>query len=228
LRIVHKDPKLLQLVNDMNFKAAIFDMNGTILSDEDEYGLAFRKVLEGLRVKVSTSYPHEAGIGVEANWSIFLTKYKIKTTKTTQELAAETQKEYTKLIPKVTLKEGFLDYVVKLKNDKIIIGLATSNTWSIVEKIFNKFNIEKYFQVVTTCEELARNKPDPEIFIKTAEKLQVKQEECVVFEDSVAGIKGAKLAGMKTVGMARDEVYKKKLKEADIIINNYLEAEEII
>lgn len=212
----------------MNFKAAIFDMNGTILSDEDEYGLAFKRVLERLGVKVEVDYPHEAGIGVEENWSIFLVKYKIKTTKTTQQLAVETQQEYTKLIPKVTLKEGFLDYVGKLKNDGIVIGLATSNTWSIVEKIFNKFNIEKYFQAVTTCEELIRNKPDPEIFIKTAEKLQIEQEECVVFEDSAAGIKGARLAGMKTVGIARDKAYEKKLKEADIIINNYLETEEII
>ena len=212
----------------MNFKAAIFDMNGTILSDEDEYGLAFKKVLERLGVKVSLNYPHEAGIGVEENWSILLDKYKIKTTKTTQELAAETQEEYTKLIPNVTLREGFLNYVDILKNEGVVIGLATSNTWSIVEKIFNKFDIERYFQAVTTCEELVKNKPNPEIFIKTAEKLQVEREERVVFEDSVAGIKGARLAGMKTVGVARDEAYKKKLKEADIIIDNYLETKEII
>ena len=212
MRTAHKDLGLLQLFNIMNFKAAIFDMNGTILSDEDEYGLAFRKVLKRMGAKVTLDYPHEAGIGVEENWSNLLVKYKIKTTKTTQQLVSETQEEYTKLIPKVTLKEGFMDYVKKLKSEGTVIGLATSNTRSIVEKIFNKFNIERYFQAVTTCEEVVNNKPDPEIFIKTAEKLQVEREECVVFEDSVAGIKGAKLAGMRTIGIARDEKYKKKLK----------------
>ena len=77
MRTAHKDLGLLQLFNIMNFKAAIFDMNGTILSDEDEYGLAFRKVLKRMGAKVTLDYPHEAGIGVEENWSNLLVKYKI-------------------------------------------------------------------------------------------------------------------------------------------------------
>ncbi|MFC1710256.1 HAD family hydrolase [Patescibacteria group bacterium] len=209
----------------MNYKAAIFDMNGTILSDEDEYGLAFNKVLKRLGAEVKLDYPHESGIGVEENWTMLLGNYNIKTNKTTQQLAVETQEEYSKLIPKVTLKKGFHSFAQKLSKKGIVMGLATSNTWSVVEKIFKKFDIEKYFQVVTTCEELVKNKPDPEIFIKTAEKLQTERGDCIVFEDSVAGIKGAKTAGMKTVGIARDKKYEGILKEvgADFVIYNYLE-----
>ena len=201
--------------------AVIFDLNGTVLSDEDEYGLAFKRVLTRLGAKVDSDYPHTAGIGVEENWPPLLKKYNIKTQKTSLKLARETQEEYIKQIPGVDLRDGFESFVSKLRDDKIFTALATSNNWSVVNILFQKLDLEKYFDVVTTREEVLFSKPDPETFLKTAQKLQVEPEECVVFEDSTAGIFAAKSAGMKTVGVARDESYAKMLKDADLVIYNY-------
>ena len=65
--------------------AVIFDLNGTVLSDEDEYGLAFKRVLETLGAEVESDQPHVSGIGVEENWPKLLKEYGVKTKKTTKD-----------------------------------------------------------------------------------------------------------------------------------------------
>jgi beta-phosphoglucomutase len=201
--------------------AVIFDLNGTVLSDEDEYGLAFKRVLESLGADVESDQPHVSGIGVEENWPELLKKYKVKTDKSAKELAVETQNEYRKQIADVTVRDGFEEFVQSLKDDGVPTALATSNTWGMVDEVFQKLDIEKYFDVITTREEVIFTKPDPEIFRITAQKLQADSTRCVVFEDSEAGIKAAKKAGMKTVGVAQNKEHAKSLKDANLVIFDY-------
>ena len=77
----------------MKLSAVIFDLDGTVVADEDEYGEAFARVLKKLGVIVDSEYPHVGGIGVRENWPIFIKKYNIKTDKTIEELTLLTQKE---------------------------------------------------------------------------------------------------------------------------------------
>jgi beta-phosphoglucomutase len=207
----------------MNIRAVIFDMNGTVLADEDEYGTAFREVLGKLGKRVDESFPHTRGIGVNENWPLLIAKYKIKTKKTSDELASMTQDAYLKRINKVHLKNGFLKFADKLKGNGTLIALATSNSWLMVESIFDELNIDKYFDVTTTSEEVSFNKPSPEIFAKTAEKLGVEPKECLVIEDSQAGIEAALAAGMKVVGVAHDKKHGKTLKEANMIVGDFVQ-----
>lgn len=205
----------------MAITAVIFDLDGTVLDNEDEYGKAFGKVLKSLGAKVNDEIPHTTGIGLHNNWKKLIKKYKIKTSKTTEELARETQEEYLKLLGSVKLKEGFEDFVENLQKSGLTIALATSNEWWMVEKIVDHMNIGKYFDCTTTAEEVTFNKPDPEIFLVTANKIGVSCEDCLVFEDSQAGVKAAKAAGMRVVGVARDESHAKELKNADMVIESY-------
>jgi HAD superfamily hydrolase (TIGR01509 family) len=207
----------------MKLSAVIFDLNGTILSDEDEYGRAFKKVLQRLGTKVNDDYPHQTGIGVEENWPILLKKYHIKTKKTYGELARETQDEYKKLLKSVEIRDGFEEFAKDLQISGIRIALATANNWSMVEVIFDRFDLEKYFDIITTAEEVHKNKPDPEIYLITADKLNLPNYECVVFDDSPAGVRAGKGAGMMVVGVARDEKHKSELKDADFMIMDYEE-----
>lgn len=205
----------------MEISACIFDMDGTVVADEDEWGEAFRKVLERLGVEEKAKYPHVGGIGIRENWPIFIKKYDIKTDKSLDELARETKREYDKLIPEVELKEGFKEFAEGLKSEGIPTALATSSTWDTVEKIFDHLEIGHYFDSVTTGEEVRYKKPDPQIFAIAAGKLVVEPEECVVFEDSEAGVKAAHGAGMKVVALGRNKKHKKTLKEAELIVDNF-------
>jgi len=203
--------------------AVIFDLDGTVLDNEDEYGAAFRTILRLLGKKVDKKYPHIGGIGVKENWPRLLAKYKIKTKKTFEELTLETQNEYLKRIGEVTLKKGFEDFVADLKNSGISCALATSNAWWIVDAISEIHPLSHFFDTITTGEEVDFKKPDPDLFLLTAQKLGMESSECLVIEDSNAGIEAAHRAGMKAIGIYRDRNHAEELKEADLLIRNFYE-----
>lgn len=205
----------------MRVTAVIFDLDGTVISNEDEWGEAFRRVLKKLGVEEKAAYPHVGGIGIRENWPNFIKKYNIKTDKGIEELASETKQEYLKLVPKIRLKKGFKNIVADLRNSGVKVALATSSTWDTVERILDKFQIEELFDSITTGDEVGNKKPNPEIFRVASEKLTVEPEECLVFEDSKAGIEAAKFAGMKVIGVFRNTKHKKELEGADKLIKNF-------
>lgn len=212
----------------MNIKAAIFDLNGTVLADEYVYGAAFREVLRKLGKHTDAKYPHIGGIGVAENWPRLLAKYKIDTNKTVEELASMTQNAYLTRLGEIQLKEGFENFIEDLKDNEIKIGLATSNDWWVVEKVFDEVGIEGIFDSVTTGEEVMNKKPSPDIFLVAAEKLGVDPADCVVFEDSEAGVEAAHAAGMKVIAIARNSKHAKSLSEAEVVFNNsYPELSEL-
>lgn len=203
--------------------AVIFDLDGTVLANEDEYGAAFAFVLNKLGKKVNSAYPHIGGIGVKENWPHLLATYKIKTDKTIEELTKETQDAYLSQLNKVELKPGFDIFVGELKENGLKTALATSNDWWIMDEVFHALSLDKYFDVTTTGEEVADKKPAPDLFLITADKLGIVPEACLVLEDSQAGIDAARSAGIKVIGIARDEKHAKSLKGADEIIFHYSE-----
>lgn len=206
----------------MKISAIIFDLNGTILEDEDEYGKAFNRVLKSLGVDSKTDYPHEKGIGVKENWLKLLEKYKIKTDKTPEALTKETQEAYLTEIDEVTVRPGFDDFIEKLKDDGIQVALATSNTWEQVDRILDTVNLQGVFDAVTTCDEVIYNKPDPGIFTITADKLGTERYECLVIEDSASGIEAAKRAGMKVIAISSEDD-PKAVAKADLIVEGFSE-----
>ncbi len=181
--------------------AVIFDLDGTVLDNEDIYGEAFREVLGLLGKKVAKKRPQEGGIGLEANWSKLLKEHHIKTDKTVEQLALMTQEAYIKRMGEVSVREGFSELVDDLKARGILVALATSNHWGAVDKVFEKFGLNGVFDMVTTVEEVDAPKPDPAIFLVTAWKLGVEPEDCLVIEDAVSGILAARAAGMKAISV---------------------------
>lgn len=206
----------------MKISAVIFDLNGTILEDEDEYGKAFNKVLKNLGVDSKAEYPHERGIGVKENWKKLLEKYNIHTDKNPDMLTKETQDAYLEEIGSLNLRAGFDDFIEKLKESGIQIALATSNTWEQTDKILDIIDLQDVFDVVTTGDEVIYNKPDPYVFTVTADKLGVERSDCLVLEDSPAGIEAAKRAGMKVIAIASDDGLD-KISKADLIVESFSE-----
>lgn len=205
----------------MKLSAVIFDLDGTVVEDEDEWGEAFGKILKGLGAKNIPTYPHIGGIGIEENWPILLKKFNIKTNKSPQDLAAETRREYNSLTKRVTLKKGFKNFVEDLKRAGIKTAIATSSTWDSVERIFDTLEMWGYFDSITTGEEVTNKKPDPQIFEIASEKLGVDPENILVFEDSPAGIEAAHLAGMKVIGVYRNKAHRKSLTKADKLVKDF-------
>ena len=87
-----------------------------------------------------------------------------------------------------------------------------------IQPIIQRLNIEDCFQAIVWGREVAEGKPSPQIFSLAAKKLEADPKNCVVIEDSVAGVAAAKRAGMKCVAVTNSHP-RDSLKEADLIID---------
>ena len=74
-------------------------------------------------------------------------------------------------------------------------------------------NLKKYFEVILTADSVSHSKPNPEIFLKTATELKMNPEKCVIFEDSIFGVKAAKSAGMGCVAVTTGVYSKQELEK---------------
>ena len=131
-----------------------------------------------------------------------------------------------KYIHEVPLKAGVLEFLQLLKSDGIRMGIATSNSRELVDAALESLVIQDFFQTVTIGCEVAAGKPSPDIYLKVAERLQVRPEECLVFEDVPAGILAGKRAGMPVIAVQdnfSDSMTEEKKELADMYINDYNE-----
>lgn len=116
---------------------------------------------------------------------------------------------------------GFLHSV---KADNYLTGLATMSHCMQVEKVLQIMNIKQNFNFVITRDEIENAKPHPEIYLRMKNKLQVESGECIVIEDSVAGIKAGLSANMNvfavTNSITKESVQKSKLLDKKFIIEN--------
>ena len=85
------------------------------------------------------------------------------------------------------------------------------------------FDLEDYFSVKVTADDIINSKPNPEIYIRTAKLLNSQAQDCIVFEDATLGVKAAKCAGMYCVGFTGLSKHSQNLKKADLVINNFNE-----
>ena len=91
------------------------------------------------------------------------------------------------------------------------MGLASMNNRSVILHLIKDKEVAQYFSVVLTAESVSHSKPDPEIFLKTAQKLDTKPGRCVVFEDSIFGVQAAKSAEMSCIAVATGFYSKQEL-----------------
>jgi beta-phosphoglucomutase-like phosphatase (HAD superfamily) len=91
-----------------------------------------------------------------------------------------------------------------------------------VDFVFEKTGLRPYFDVSIDANDVTRGKPDPEIYLKTAEKLNCSSEACLVFEDSMPGIQAGRNAGMKVIGVATSHPAE-TLKDTEFVIKDFTE-----
>lgn len=190
-------------------KAVLFDMDGVIFDTERIYLEEWSIVFEKYRYKMTKDvYASVMGTGRKNVMKKFCEIYG-------QDLPIEQMyKEKDELLVraveegKIPIKPGVKEILKFLKENKIKIALATSAKRDRMMMQLKMGEIENLFDGLVCGDDIINSKPDPEIFLKTAEKLSVKPENCAVVEDSTAGIKAAHNAGM--IGLHVED-----LKEAD-------------
>lgn len=133
---------------------------------------------------------------------------------------------YTKIIP---MKEGALEFLNYLKAKGIKTGIATSNSRELVTGMLHAKNINDLFDIIKTSCDVNAGKPAPDIYLRSAEELNVSPKNCLVFEDIPMGILAGKNANMRVCSVYDDYSKNQESKKralADYYINTFKEVLE--
>ena len=179
------------------FEAVLFDWDGTLADSRKAIVVSFQKALKEINLEVSVQYiERRMGIGASETFREILNAANRRVDeKVVKQLVERKSKVQIELAGEVALFEGARQLLGELQG-KVKVGLATMNNRAVVMHLLQINGIADCFDAVLTVEAVSHSKPDPEIFLKTAEQLKAKPRGCVVFEDSLFGVKAAKSAGM--------------------------------
>jgi len=186
-------------------KGVIFDLDGVLVSTDEMHFKAWKMLADKLRIINYTEDDNKRQKGVSRMESLEVVLSKGTTIYSREEkekFAEEKNNYYVKLLErldsKATLKD-VMETLVFLRNKgiKIAVGSASKNTHLILEKT----GLDKYIDEISCGLDVTKSKPDPEVFLVAARKLKLKNEECLVVEDSKVGIVAARAGHMKSLGI---------------------------
>lgn len=206
----------------MNKKAFIFDLDGVIVDTAKFHFLAWKKLADSLNINFTHEINEQLkGVSRVRSLEIILSQGNLQASqedknnwlvqKNDDYLAFVHQMNKSEILPRV---EEVLQFL-KTNNQYIVLGSASKNARPILEKV----NILHYFDALVDGNDVTNAKPDPEVFLQGANQVQVAYKDAIVFEDSVAGIQAANIAGMTSVGIGEKEV----LHESDFCFRDFTE-----
>lgn len=199
-----------------NIKAVIFDLDGTLIDSMNVWAKIDFEYLKEFNIEVPKNLHEEiTHLTLTQTANYFKTRFNINDDVETI-IKRWNDMAFYHYSNTIKLKDGVIEYLDYLKSNNIKISLATSNSLTLSEAVLKNNNIYHYFDAITVTEEVKKSKNNPDVYLLAASKLNVNPENCLVFEDVVQAVKGAKLAGM-TVYAIYDEISKDK---KDELINN--------
>jgi HAD superfamily hydrolase (TIGR01549 family) len=214
-----------QQLSNSEIKAVIFDMDGVIIDSEPLYFQIQQRLFKELNISVSElEYDAFIGAGMQFMWEILSSRYSLPLT-VPHLISLNNERIYDTFNKLVTLEstQGFLPLLTSIKKLKIKTAVASSTSKKIINVILSKLEIIQEFDVIVSSEEVPHSKPEPDIFLETAERLNVDPANCIVIEDSTNGVKAAVKAGMQCIGFANKNSGDQDLSNADIVVYKFSE-----
>jgi beta-phosphoglucomutase len=204
-------------------KGVIFDMDGVIVDSHPVHKKAWRRFLE-LQGKEVTD--EELNFIMDGRKREEILRHFLGELSNEQIRILGHEKEllFKEHATAMTMIEGFPAFLEQLARANIKLGVASSGSDSRVNYVLDSLKLRKYFKAIVTGDQVTAGKPDPAIFQLASEQLRVPPAETLVFEDSVSGVKAARAAGMKCIGIASDGLISKLLEAGAIqIVPNYID-----
>lgn len=206
----------------MHKKGFIFDLDGVIVDTAKYHFLAWKKLANSIGVDFSEVQNEQLkGVSrVRSLEKILAWGNKTLSDKAFIELMAQKNEDYLSYINKMDTSEilpdvsRVLDFLID-NNQAIALGSASKNATPILKKV----SLLEKFEAIVDGNDVSKAKPNPEVFLIGAQLLGMNPEDCIVFEDSVAGIQAANTANMISIGIGDKSV----LHEADYVFKDFTE-----
>jgi len=199
-------------------RACIFDLDGVIVDTAVYHYRAWKRLANELGFDFTEEDNEKLkGISRVQSLELILGWGGVEKTPAEKlELATRKNTWYVEMIQEMTPEEilpGAKEFLeaVRAAGLKSALGSASKNSGLILERT----GLLQLFDVIVDGNVVSASKPDPEVFLKGAEALQIPPSQCVVFEDAVAGVEAARAGGMKVVGIGTPEI----LSDADVVVS---------
>lgn len=179
------------------YKTALFDFDGVVVDTEPIYDIFWNEAAG----RYGLDIPNFAAVIKGTTLPHILKTYFADRTEDFRQLVAEESMAYEKDMPLPPMP-GSIEFLHVLKEHGVRIGLVTSSDDMKVKRAFRMLQLDHLFDCVVTADRISRGKPDPMCYLLAASDLQVDPANCLVFEDSFAGIQAGTEAGMRVIGLS--------------------------
>eukprot|EP00178_Gracilaria_changii_P006470 TRINITY_DN211_c2_g1_i1.p4 TRINITY_DN211_c2_g1~~TRINITY_DN211_c2_g1_i1.p4 ORF type:complete len:253 (-),score=57.74 TRINITY_DN211_c2_g1_i1:4589-5347(-) len=194
--------------------SVIWDMDGVLLDSEPIYMRVESRIVSRYGKKVAPILP--LLLGRTADVCARITVEKLQLPLTPDQFLAERNQRLLIEMKSAPILPGVLDIVRHLKQCGVKMAIATSSPRDLLKaKQTGKESFFDMFDAIVCGDDVRAGKPDPEIFLKAAAAINAQPSDCVVFEDAPAGVRAARLAGMKAVALPNSHVDIKLYEDED-------------
>jgi len=205
-------------------KAFIFDMDGVLIDSPKIIQKTFAEILKEDGVDFNEeNIGRYLGHSIKDMLKIWEKDYGIKGYNI-QEFSRRCGKKELEILKKdVKPDERVIKFLKDAKFKGIKLAVATSSLkWRAIE-ILNFLNIKDMFDAIVSAEDVEKHKPEPDVFLEAAKRLNENPQNCIVFEDAKNGVEAARRSNMKVIAIKNGICSEEDLKDADMIINNFSE-----
>jgi len=183
----------------MNYKAFLFDLNGTMIDDMQYHVEAWHRIFNELGANISMERMKAESYGKNHEVIERVMPGRFSDEKKTKMSFAKERQYQKEFKPHLKLIDGLDVFLEKAYQQNIKMAIGSAAIMFNVDFVLDGLDLRKYFPVIVSADDVKHSKPDPETFLKCAESLNVSPQECIVFEDAPKGVESAQNAGMRSV-----------------------------
>jgi len=186
-----------------NYKAFIFDLNGTLIDDMKYHTDAWYEILNyELGADLSYADLKKEMYGKNAELLVRIFGQDHFSEEEIEVHSHNKERQYQKLYkPHLKLIDGLESFLARADEKNVAMGIGSAAIMDNVNFVLDNLNIQRYFKTLISADEVIHSKPHPETFLKGAGEMGIDPEYCLVFEDAPKGVEAARNAGMDAIGL---------------------------